>query len=243
MAAQTPQLVFLLANQRMRHAAVHAVTSRVNSNPDLVTQFNRKLAQPAFKAHLERAAKKGEDGKTRDVAAEDAVRRDLEHFISIPGSSVPFGPIAHNAALRQLYAMTYRFGWDVSQSVFLTVSPDDKSNALAFRMCFVSKSEGKFPATATPELLRQFATSTGAGVLDGISVDFSNASLSKLMASNPIAASEAFYSVANAILADHSVPQGVRGESQRSPGCSVCGRARPRGSPQPARKGRTRRGA
>ena len=189
------QFLFLLGDQRMRHTAALTSNFRAKSNPEQLRRFEREVNNEEFQ-HTLRLAVEG------DKAAKKIVEQKLLPLIIVPGSKIPNGPLARRAALSKLYAMVRHLGLP---SLFWTISPDDVHNLMSVRLSYPTVKQSAFPATADIDaFLKAFESGSvydnGVSGFASVHVPCDLSALTALCFSNPIAACETFYIIANNIL-------------------------------------------
>ena len=99
-AAHDHQLLFLLANQRQRHAACQVSAARAKAGKEQSKKLLELVNNPSFQEKLA-AVEAG------DANAIEEVNKKLLPLIAVPGGEVPNGPCARRAALAKLYAQVF----------------------------------------------------------------------------------------------------------------------------------------
>ena len=135
--AKCKPLLFLLANQLQRHAAVRAASCLVKDDPASFAKFAEMVADEDFQALLDEAAE-DPDGDARHT-----VIKRVMPVVNIVTGAVPYGSAARKRAITSIIAYARLFG---CPGTFLTISPDDVHNPLSLRLCFKTVSNAEFPA-------------------------------------------------------------------------------------------------
>ena len=130
-AAHDHDFVFLLQDQRRRHAACRGATAAVASGH--LEAFKALVEDAQFRALLNTARSEGGQAAAKEVG------RRVRPFLSIAGAQIPNGPVERAKAVSRIYSMCYEYGLP---SVYLTVSPDTSHTPAAIRM---SVPEGSTP--------------------------------------------------------------------------------------------------
>lgn len=190
-ASSESQLIFLLANQRMRHAACQVTAARVNSNPEALRRFEQLVNSEQFQQQLQQAEREGPAS-----ALNQSLTKQLLHHVELPASLIPNGPVARRMAAKKLYAMLHYLGLP---TLYWTISPDDVHCSMAVRMSVPSSANAGFPFEAQP-WLQAFAAGESFCIPGSRTEVSSSAALYELAAKNPIAACEAFYKIADGVM-------------------------------------------
>jgi len=220
-AAKDQQLLFLLANQTMRHACCRLTASRVVARPESIRAFYAIVNKSETQQLLAKA-----EGGVASEKEKDHLKKVLLPHLIIPGARIPNGPLARRACLQQLYSMLFFLGMP---SVFWTLAPDDTHSSIACRLSFPSTSNapGTFPADANAEgFIQAFAEGTvlkGVPGYAGVDIDLRSEALLRQVAANPIAACESFYGIANHVLSDLLKTPDHRHKKKSEPGARLMG--------------------
>jgi hypothetical protein len=184
-AAHDHDLVFLLQDQKRRHAACRGATAAVASGH--LEAFKALVEDAQFRVLLNAARIEG------GQAAAAEVGRRVRPYLSIAGALVPNGPVERAKAVSKIYSMCYEYGLP---SIYLAVSPDTSHTPAAIRM---SVPEGctPFDVDALAEAHIRGSIFEPAG---WTSINLSSPSLQKLCSRNPVAAAETFNNRLNAVL-------------------------------------------
>ena len=218
--ADDMRFYFLNFNQRQRHATALAASLRVKANTDNVRRLAAVVNADNFRVRLASA--------TANPDSEDAkliAKQILPHLSSI-GAKTPFSNAARSASFGHLMASMHRFGLG---HIFITMSFNDTNNPISIRLTFESKRNDAFPAVdgglrahmarppPPPPPPRAPSGSGGADAdADGPGEDadagisssfvdipiseFRQARMLKRMAENPVASTEYFRLLFNAIV-------------------------------------------
>ena len=129
--------MFMLSNQRRRHAAIRSVNARVKNTPTAILRFSEIVNSEEFKQKVQEAIL-NPMGK-----AAQYVINITEPYIQMCGKKVPYSPMERQNSMGELIAMTQRYG---VPSVFQTISLDDIHHPMVIRLAFPSESNISFPA-------------------------------------------------------------------------------------------------
>jgi hypothetical protein len=185
-AAHDHDLVFLLADQKRRHASCRGASAAVATGH--VQAFKELIEDAQFKAYLVRAR----DGSQR--AAKEVGRLCRPH-LAIAGAQIPNGPVTRAKAVSRIHAMCYELGLP---SIYLTVSPDTAHTSAAVRMS-VPEGGAPFNLQAFEAAFEQGSTFHCPG---WTAMNLSSPSLRTLCSQNPVAAAETFHNRLQAVLAE-----------------------------------------
>ena len=121
-AANDHDLVFLLADQKRRHAVCRDASAAVASGH--IQAFKEIIVDAQFKAYMVRA-RNGSQSAAKEIG------RLCRPHLSIAGAQIPNGPVTRAKAVARIHAMCYELGLP---SIYLTVSPDTAHTSAAVRM-------------------------------------------------------------------------------------------------------------
>lgn len=190
--AQSTELVFVLMNQKQRHAAARSASATVMNHPEAAQRFADAVSDNEFLADLKEAstplpATASESERRERAALERRVLSRVTSFILIAGRSVPFSPLQRNNSLSQLYALVYTFG---EPSIFFTVALDDAYSSQGIRLSLsVYRRHGDDLFPVAEDGLMD-ALRSGMSTTHGI--DISPGGLAARLAANPVAAALVF---------------------------------------------------
>lgn len=189
-AANCLRLVFLLFNQKQRHAAAQAIAAAVKMQPSAFKQFGQWVSDETFVDQLRTAQK-----DPASIQSKKLVGEVMKH-LSIVNKKIPYTVAERKAAMSQLYALVYHFGMP---SIYFTFSPDDTFSTLNIRLSFPQHNNNDFPANEAglAEALRR-----GETQIEGINI--TSQSLRTLLATGngAVSAAEIFSQLVDAIFAD-----------------------------------------
>ncbi len=184
-AAHDHDLVFLLQDQKRRHAACRGATAAVASGH--LEAFKALVEDAHFRTLLNAARSEGGQAAAKEVG------RLIRPHLSIAGAQIPNGPVERAKAVSRIYSMCYEYGLP---SIYLTVSPDTSHTPAAIRM--------SVPEGSTPFDVDAFAEAHIRGSsfepVGWTSINLTSPSLQKLCSRNPVAAAETFNNRLNAVL-------------------------------------------
>lgn len=179
------RLVFLLFDQKKRHAAARTVAARVKSNPASFEQFASWVSDKQFLKKLRAAREHPDRPESKELL------QLLNKHISLFQDKIPFTAAARHASMGHLYAMIYYLGFP---SDFGTFAIDDIYGLLNIRMSISPANNNVFPAVdgGLTSALKSNAKS------------FENnpttpAALRTLLAKNPVASAEIFRLIVQAL--------------------------------------------
>ena len=189
-AASCLRLLFLLFNQKQRHATAQAVAAAVKMHPEAFKHFAQWVSDKEFVQQLIDAQKDPSSPTSRKLIAK--VMKQL----AIVNKKVPYSTAERKGAMSHLYALVNHFGMP---SVYFTFSIDDTYNTLNIRLSYPQENNTSFPATESGlgESLKK-----GETEFNGIKI--SNAALRTTLASGggAVAAAEIFSQLVDAIFTD-----------------------------------------
>lgn len=189
-AANCLRLVFLLFNQKQRHAAAEVIAAAVKMEPEAFRQFGEWVSDATFVSQLRTAQKDPTSEKTKKII------QKIVKYLSLVNKKIPYSTAERRGSMSRLYAMVYHFGMP---SLYFTFSPDDTFNTLNIRLCYPQQNNFKFPANEE---------GLGAALKDGKEeihgIQISNSSLRKLLATGngAVSAAEMFSHLVNAVFCD-----------------------------------------
>ena len=209
-AAHDSRIYFYAFNMLQRMTAASNAGIRLKNTTDVVKRFMSIVNAPGF-LHRLRVAK-------HEPESEDAKRLVMliSPLLASAGRGIPYSPQARKSSFADFIASYYRFGCNF---LFLTMALDDKNNALCIRASHISKRNAGFPFR--DEGLRQamqnrdaeFKFSVGKDDPDGTAeqdcegneifcrtIPITEFALLRLVANNPVAATQLFKKVFDAIL-------------------------------------------
>ena len=189
-AATNAALIFVLANQKQRHAVVRSVSARVHNTA--FDRFVELVNSDDFWQRLEQANNAPDSVQARKL------QRELLPLLALAGKSKPWGRVERGAFQAEILGTAERHG---DPCVFATISPDDVHQVLTIRLAFRSAANQGFPSFAgaataeasnTANLLH--ALRTGAAYTEGddvheFTMTFDDGKLQRLAATNAVATS------------------------------------------------------
>ena len=170
--AQTPDFMFLLFNQLIRHTAARSLGIKVKNNLESFQTVTDLIIDPDFDQKLDRALKQP-DGPD----AKQLLNSFKPHLVS-NGSNIPFSASQRSQCLAQLVAYVRFFG---PPSFFITISPSDVDSKLMVTLA--KKHSGDYEPNAS------IGTS-----LPSLSERY------KLLVNDPVAAAEVFYRTVESVM-------------------------------------------
>ena len=141
--AHDTNLLFMLGDQKQRHAACRGVARRIKSSYAAHEAFAKKVqAGPQYITDLKEArdhvlATGKTDAKGRELM------KEISRFMTLGGACVPWSEEERNAEITKFYANARRFG---GGSCFLTVALDDVHQPTVIRLCYRAGKPDEFPA-------------------------------------------------------------------------------------------------
>ena len=188
--AKDQRFLFTAFNQRQRHQNARAASGIASKHPLTAEKLGNLVNDPAFKEKVESAVENPSSAEARELL------KEVSPLVSLTSSKADFSPAARGAALTTLYAYVQYYGFP---SVFLTVAPDDTHSVLSVRATITGAPvdcNNHFPATDSGFLdeLRKGGTTFTIG-----EIDISEHALQRLIADNPVAATEIFKVMIEAI--------------------------------------------
>jgi hypothetical protein len=209
-AAHDSRIYFYAFNMLQRMTAASNAGVRLKNTTDVVKRFMSIVNEPGF-LHRLRVAKHEPD-------SEDAKRLVMliSPLLASAGRGIPYSPQARKSSFADFIASYYRFGCSY---FFLTMALDDKNNALCIRASYVSKRNIGFPfrdeglRMAMQNREAEFKFTVGQDDPDGSAekdsdgneifcrtIPITEQALLRLVANNPVAATQLFKNVFDAIL-------------------------------------------
>ncbi len=209
-AAHDSRIYFYAFNMLQRMTAASNAGVRLKNTTDIVKRFMSIVNEPGF-LHRLRVAKHEPD-------SEDAKRLVMliSPLLASAGRGIPYSPQARESSFADFMASYYRFGCSF---FFLTMALDDKNNALCIRASYVSKRNIGFPfrdeglRRAMQNREAEFKFTVGKDDPDGSAekdidgneifcrtIPITEQALLRLVANNPVAATQLFKKVFDAIL-------------------------------------------
>jgi len=209
-AAHDSRIYFYAFNMLQRMTAASTAGVRIKNSTDVVKRFMSIVNAPGF-LHRLRQAK-------LDPDSEDAKRLVMliTPLLASAGRKIPYSPQARKSSFADFIASYYRFGCNF---LFLTMSLDDKNHALCIRASHVSKRNVGFPfrdeglRRAMQNRDTEFKFSVGRDDPDGTAeqdkhgneifcrtIPITESALLRLVANNPVSATQLFKKVFDAIL-------------------------------------------
>ena len=102
--AKTPRFIFLLFDQKQRHAACQNLAAKVKNSPKSIQVLNDLVNDPSFLEKLKIAVK---DPSTKEsISLVNKINPHIRSFSSL----IPFTAAKRQASMSQLYAMVYHLG-------------------------------------------------------------------------------------------------------------------------------------
>ena len=137
-AAYNAALIFVLANQRQRHATMQAVKAKVKHRA--FDKFVEVVTADGFSDRLDRAI--------ANPSSDDARRlhEQLLPLLALAGKERPWSRLERGAEIAEMLGFAERHG---DACIFWTVSPDDVHQVISIRLAFSSKSNTGFPSFAS----------------------------------------------------------------------------------------------
>ena len=117
-------LIFLLFNQSMRHAASGETSMRFK-NAKMAKKFMNLIQRPGFDKELEFCVTHPKHKRA------NRMYRKLMRFIQLTGKRIGWSPMERRSTIQKLYALSQRFG---TGGVFITWAPLPSNNPLTIRL-------------------------------------------------------------------------------------------------------------
>ena len=130
--------MFLLFNQKQKHAAAQAIAATVKMKPEAFKQFGDWVADPTFVDQLRAAQEDPTSAKSKKL-----VGKIMRHLAMI-NKKIPYTVAERRGAMSHLYALVYHFGMP---SIYFTFSPDDTFSTMNIRLSYPQKNNQEFPAS------------------------------------------------------------------------------------------------
>ena len=111
--AQSRNLLFLLSNQKLRHATIGSVTARLKGDPQSLARWATMVGDEAFWVEVEQAERAPEGAQAKRVLAR------LLPILNVCGKDIPFSSAERNDSNTRMMALTRLCG---TPSVYMTVS-------------------------------------------------------------------------------------------------------------------------
>ena len=168
--ATSAQFLFLLANQKIRHAANHAVNFKLRERTDRVEEFVRLVNEPGFSDKLNNCVKNPQGAEATELL------KKILPLINITGSKIPWSPLERKAATTHLYSMAQSSS---APFMFVTFSQKGIDDKLCLEFA-CSQGGMKEPITLT--------------------VDLEINRRGRILSANPVAAARAFECIVQAFM-------------------------------------------
>ena len=136
-AAHTPSLIFVLANQKQRHATISAVNARVKHKA--FDKFVEVTTAEGFDERLQNSVVDPNSPDGRQLS------RELLPLMALAAKERPWSRMERSAVIPKMLGLMRRHG---DPSVFYTVSLDDVHQTISVRLSFASQSNRQFPSYA-----------------------------------------------------------------------------------------------
>lgn len=203
-AAQCPPLVFVLANQKQRHAVLLA-SNRPSIKDEKLGDFQEIVCAPDFAQRLQRAKNDPTSPESKKLV------KQLMRIMTLVGKDKPWSKCERRDVVPPMLAIKDR---QSTPSVFYTAALDDSRSIFSIRLSFASESNLGFPSFSSEEEIADYiAKRTGAGVSNmmdalrnGVIPDLqspgctqtkhfpvNDAQFQRLAVDNPVATSMAFH--------------------------------------------------
>jgi hypothetical protein len=184
--SQIPQLIFLLFNQMQRHLASQSVSSRVKNTPEAFEAFAQDVSDPAFAALVVSAQANPEGAEAKKVLER------VSRYLQICGSVIPWSTSERKQEIAKIYGLLHRYG---KPTIFLTISPDDVHQTMSIRLSLPQTgSPLQFPAQ-----VGDFEEALRRGNSTYLDFPIDEAALQSLAGNNPVAVSEFFKEMMEAV--------------------------------------------
>ena len=193
--AQCHRMIFLLFDQKQRHAVARIVSSKVKTDPTSLQRFGALIRRPRFLKRLREAAKNPNSEMAKKLL------KEIMPFIQVSNSKVPFTKASRKASLSKLLSLTLYHGLP---SIFLTIAPDDIQDPNRIRMSLPQKNNVDFPAEQGQFLQ---ALQNNDALYCEIAIE--RKKLAENLVKSPIAAAEMFNSIVETI---NSIVLGIEPE-------------------------------
>jgi hypothetical protein len=189
-AANCLRLVFLLFNQKQRHAAAEAIAAAVKMKPEAFQQFGEWVSDSNFVSELKNAQ---QDPTSKN--AKTMIAKIMKH-LSLVNKKIPYTISERKGSMSRLYAMVYHLGMP---SIYFTFSPDDTFNTLNIRLSYPQRNNHDFPATESG-----LANALKADKSEFLNIKINKGSLRTLLTTGngAISAAEIFSQTVNAVFTD-----------------------------------------
>ena len=189
-AANCLRLVFLLFNQKQRHAAAQAVAAAVKMHPEAFKIFAEWVSDKEFVQQLQAAQNEPTSDDSKKLISK------LMKQLAVVNKKVPYSVAERKGSMSHLYALVYHFGMP---TVYFTFSPDDTFSTLNIRLSYPQQNNSDFPSSENglAEALKK-----GETEFKGIKID--SESLKTLLASGggSLAGAEIFSQLVDTVFTD-----------------------------------------
>ena len=125
------RLLWLLFDQKRRHAANLGASIRIKTKGNRAMAFTKLTSSEGFRGQLEKAIKNPNTSESRQL------KQVVGPLIKI-GAKVPWRPIERSSMISRFYALAQFFN---APCFFITISPAMRNTPLALRMTFVNNGE------------------------------------------------------------------------------------------------------
>jgi hypothetical protein len=183
--AKCSRLIFLLFDQKQRHASARIIASRIKSHPQSLDIFKLWASDSNKIVQLEEAI------QNPGTKSANNLLREIEPHIKTCAAKIPYSDGERAGSMVNALALTYFFGMP---SNFITFAPDDIRGPLNLRMSLPFTNNQSFPSDGTG-----FEKALKDGKQNFNGINLSKSSLPILLANAPVEAAEIFRLVTNAV--------------------------------------------
>ena len=189
-AANCLRLVFLLFNQKQRHAAAKAVAAAVKMHPESFKKFSEWVNDKQFVQDLQSAQKDPTSDTSKKLISK------LMKQLAVVNKKVPYSVAERKGSMSHLYALVYHFGMP---TVYFTFSPDDTYSTLNIRLSYPQENNRDFPASENG-----LADALKEGQTEMREIKINSEALKTLLASGggSLAGAEIFSQLVDAVFSD-----------------------------------------
>ena len=183
--AQCHRLIFLLFDQKQKHAVSKIVSAKVISDPDSMKSFGKLIQRPQFLERLREAANSPNSKMAKKLL------KEIMPFVEVSNAKVPFTKASRKAALSKLLSFSLYHGMP---SIFFTIAPDDIQDPNRIRLSLPQKNNTDFPAEPG-----EFLSALQNNDHFYAQVPIQRHNLAELLVKSPVAAAEMFNMVVDTI--------------------------------------------
>ena len=133
------RLLWLLFDQKRRHAANLGSSIRIKSKGNRAMAFTNLTSSDDFGKKLERAIKNPKTSEARNL------KQVVGPLVKIVGVKVPWSSIERSSMISRFYALAQFFN---APCFFITISPSMRNTPLALRMTMINNGEEFYLPTA-----------------------------------------------------------------------------------------------